>query len=71
MVQSIPVNSLTLKDLRDRFGLQWVQDCNFFPEWHGPFPALSAAEMSLLDQTREGFFNLLDYPPLLEHVVRI
>jgi hypothetical protein len=57
MVQSIPAKSLTLKDLRDRFNVQWVQDSNFFPEWQGPFPALSEAEMSLLDQTREAFLT--------------
>lgn len=71
MVQTLPAKVLTLKDLREKFGLQWSQDPSFFPEWQGPFPDLTPAEMSLLDQTRAGFFNLLDYPPLLEDVVRM
>ncbi|NEO86940.1 MAG: restriction endonuclease subunit R [Spirulina sp. SIO3F2] len=71
MVQTLPAKALTLKDLREQFGLQWVQDPTFFSEWHGPFPELTSAERSLLDQTRAGFFDLLDYPPLLEDVVRM
>ncbi|MGB0564829.1 MAG: restriction endonuclease subunit R, partial [Spirulinaceae cyanobacterium] len=72
MVQSLPAKTLTLSELRERFRLHWVSDdASFFPEWQGPFPELTLAEKSLLDQTRAGLFNLLEYPPLLEDVVRM
>ncbi len=42
MVQIAPSSEhLTLKVLRDRFGLTYTDDPTFFPEWREPLPPLT------------------------------
>jgi hypothetical protein len=56
--------------LIDNFGIQLVREPDFFPEWQRDLSELTDYDKQLLDKIKEGYFNLLNYPPLLEGVVR-
>lgn len=71
MVQTIQAKNVTLRDLIDNFGLQLVRDNQFFREWQDNLPAVTDSEKQLLDRVVDGFINLLNYPPVLEDVVRM
>lgn len=68
MVQTLQAETVTLRTLIDLYGLEYVRNQAFFSEW-GNVPDLSSLEKQLLDQIQEGFFNLRNYPPLLESTV--
>lgn len=69
MVQTLQAENITLRDLIDFYGLQFVDDRSFFSEWQGELPELSDLEMQLLDQIKAGYLNLRNDPPLLENTV--
>lgn len=46
-------------------------DGSFFWEWQEDLPEINDLDKQLLDKVKTGYFNLLDYPPLLEDVVRM
>ncbi len=71
MTQTLLAKNVNIRDLIDQFGLQLVRDREFFTEWREDLPELTAAEMQTLDVVREGFFNLIQYPPYLEKPVQI
>ncbi|NES82142.1 MAG: restriction endonuclease subunit R [Moorea sp. SIO2B7] len=71
MVEIIQVQNITLRDLINNFGIQLVRNEQFFREWQDNLPEITDLQKQLLDQVREGYFNLLDYPPMLEDVVRM
>ena len=71
MVQKIQAQNITLRDLIDRFDLQFVEDLQFFPEWQENLPEITDSEKQQLDKVKAGYINLLNYPPLLENVVRM
>lgn len=71
MVQTLPAKTVTLRDLINQFGLQRVYDRGFFTEWQGNLPELTEVEREFLDRVRQGFYNLLEYPPYLEKMVQI
>lgn len=71
MVQALPANTVTLRDLRQQFGLQPAADPNFFPEWRSELPPLSDLEKQELDRIRQGYLNLAEDPPLLEKTVQM
>lgn len=71
MVQTIQAKNVTLRTLIDDFGIQLVRNDQFFHEWQENLPEVTAEEKQYLDRIIEGFFNLLDYPPLLEGVIRM
>ncbi|MBD1852080.1 restriction endonuclease subunit R [Leptolyngbya sp. FACHB-711] len=71
MVQIIQAKTVTLRTLIDDFGIQFVDDRAFFPEWQGNLPEVSDLEKEQLRRIRDGFVNLLNYPPLLEGVIRM
>ncbi|NEP14445.1 MAG: restriction endonuclease subunit R [Symploca sp. SIO2C1] len=71
MVQTVQAQAIDLRYLRDNFGIQLVTDLDFFPEWQEDLPEVSDFEQQLLDRVQAGFINLLEYPPLLEDVVRM
>ncbi len=71
MVQTLQAKAVTLRDLIDRFGLQLVRDEQFFREWQEDLLSVTEVEQQFLDRVVEGFLNLLNYPPLLEDVVRM
>lgn len=71
MVQTIQAKNVTLRTLIDDFGIRLVEDSAFFPEWQETLPEVSDPEKQQLDRIRAGFINLLNYPPLLEGVIRM
>ncbi len=70
MVTTIPAKNATLRTLIDDFGVQLVRDEQFFNEWQN-LPDITSEEKQSLDRIADGFVNLLDYPPLLENVIRM
>ena len=71
MVQTIQAQSIDLRYLVDNFDIQLVEDENFFSESRENLPEITEIEKQLLDKVRRGFINLLNYPPLLEDVVKM
>ena len=69
MVQTLQAENITLRELIDLYGLQFVEDRSFFLEWQSDLPELSGSEMQLLDQVKAGYLNLRNDPPLLENAV--
>ncbi|MBW4635568.1 MAG: restriction endonuclease subunit R [Iphinoe sp. HA4291-MV1] len=71
MVETIQAKDITLRDLRLNFGLQLTQEREFFPEWQENLPEITDLQKQQLDRVKDGYFNLLAYPPMLEGVVRM
>ncbi len=71
MTQTLQARNVTLRDLIDNFSLELVRDEQFFREWQDDLPAVSESEKGILNQVKEGYFNLINYPPLLEKAVQI
>ena len=71
MVQIIQAQDIDLRYLIENFGLQLVEDNQFFQEWQEDLPEISDSDKQLLDKVKAGYLNLLNYPPLLEDVVRM
>ena len=69
-IQTVQARDINLRYLIDNFGIELVQNLKFFPEWQNDLPELSVYDKQLLDKIKDGYFNLLNYPPLLEGVVR-
>jgi hypothetical protein len=69
-MQTIQARDINLRYLIDNFGIQLVRESDFFCEWQRDLPELTDYDKQLLDKIKEGYFNLLNYPPLLEGVVR-
>ncbi|AFZ56737.1 restriction endonuclease subunit R [Anabaena cylindrica FACHB-243] len=71
MVQSIADKDVTLRELKQNFGIQIVQDATFFPEWLDGLEALNGEEQHLLDRVKANFLELMDDPPMLENTVKM
>lgn len=71
MIQTIQAKTVTLRDLITNFSIQLVEDDRFFWEWQHELPEITTAEMQLLDKVKAGYINLLNYPPLLEGVIKM
>jgi hypothetical protein len=71
MVQSIAAKDVTLRELKQNFGLQMAQDPTFFSEWSDRLEVLSAEERNLLDRVKANFLELLEDPPMLENSVKM
>ncbi|MDZ8241208.1 MAG: restriction endonuclease subunit R [Nostoc sp. ChiQUE01a] len=71
MVQTIQAKEITLLDLENSFGLQLVEDEQFFREWQDNLPEITDTEKQQLDRVKASYANLLKYPPLLENTVKM
>lgn len=71
MVQTLQAKTVTLRNLIDCFGIQLVEDDLFFREWQDDLPDITEVEKQQLSRVKSGFINLLNYPPLLEDVIRM
>ncbi|MDZ7966805.1 MAG: restriction endonuclease subunit R [Nostoc sp. DedSLP03] len=71
MTQTIPAKTIDLRYLIDNFGIELVLDGSLFWEWQEDLPEINDLDKQLLDKVKTGYFNLLNYPPLLEDVVRM
>ncbi|MEH2172638.1 restriction endonuclease subunit R [Nostoc sp.] len=71
MTQTIQAKVIDLRYLIDNFGIELVLDGSFFHEWQEDLPEINDLDKQLLDKVKTGYFNLLNYPLLLEDVVRM
>ena len=71
MVQTIQAKVITLRDLITKFDIQLVWDDQFFREWQDNLLEATDLERQLLDRVQAGYFNLLNYPPLLENAIKM
>lgn len=71
MVQTLPAREITLLDLTKKFGLQFVEDEQFFREWQDDLPEITEVEKQRLDRVKASYSNLLEDPPLLENTVKM
>lgn len=71
MAQTIAANEVTLKDLKQSFGLEQIQMDTFFPEWYATPEAWSSVDKILLDRVKNNFLGLMDDPPILESTVKM
>jgi hypothetical protein len=65
MVQTIQAKDIDLRYLITNFGIQFVEDEQFFREWQDYLPEITDLEKQLLDKVKAGYLNLLNYPPML------
>ena len=71
MVQSIAAKDVTLRELKQNFGIQISQDAAFFNEWLDEFTPLSEEDHHLLDRVKANFLELMEDPPMLENTVKM
>ncbi|MDB9519758.1 restriction endonuclease subunit R [Roseofilum reptotaenium CS-1145] len=71
MSTPLATQTITLRELIDRFGLTLTKDEEFFSEWQENLPEISPSDRQLLDKVKAGYINRLNSPPLLENVVRM
>lgn len=69
MAQTLQAETITLQELIRFYGLQLVENEQFFLEWQDNLPELTNLEKQLLDQVKGGYINLRNYPLLLENTV--
>jgi hypothetical protein len=67
----VQARNASLRELKENFGLQRVDDPQFFLEWQTNLPEITVEERQQLDRVKSTFSNLLDYPPLLENTVKM
>jgi hypothetical protein len=71
MAQVLQAQDTSLRTLIENFGLEFVDEPEFFPEWQHNLPDLTDEKKASLDNIRKGFLNLVTYPPLLEKTIQI
>ena len=54
---------ITLLDLENRFGLQLVENDQYFREWQDNLPEITNTEKQQLNRVKASYANLLKYPP--------
>ncbi|HEY9850109.1 MAG TPA: type I restriction endonuclease [Leptolyngbyaceae cyanobacterium] len=70
MTQTIPAQIIELHDLIENFGLQRIEDEQFFREWQDNLPELNDLEKLALDDVKRDYFHLAEYP-MLEPIVKM
>jgi predicted type IV restriction endonuclease len=71
MSQAIVAKDVTLKELKQNFGLQMSQNPAFFTEWSEAFTPLSEEDRHLLNRVKANFLELMEDPPMLENTVKM
>ena len=71
MSQAIAAKDVTLKELKQNFGLQMSQDPAFFTECLEAFTPLSEEDHHLLNRVKANFLELMEDPPMLENTVKM
>jgi len=71
MSQAIAARDVTLKELKQNFGIQMSQSPAFFTEWLEAFTPISEEERHLLDRVKANFQELMEEPPMLENTVKM
>ena len=71
MIQMLPTKEITLLDLETKFGLQLVEDEQFFREWQDNLPEITDAEKQRVDRVKASYSHLFKYLPMLENTVKM
>ncbi|MCL1474091.1 restriction endonuclease subunit R [Argonema antarcticum] len=71
MVSNIQAKDISLSVLENKFGIQLVEDEQFFREWQDNLPEITDFDKQFLDQVKASYFNLIKYPPMLETTVKM
>lgn len=71
MVQTIQAETLSLYDVKRKFGLELVEDEQFFREWSDHLPEVTELERRLLDRVKASYFNLDQHRSMLEDAVKM
>ncbi|MFO0050256.1 MAG: type I restriction endonuclease [Pseudanabaena sp.] len=71
MAQAIAAKDVTLRELKQNFGIQISQDPAFFTEWLDGFTPLSEEDHHFLDRVKANFLELMEDPPMLENTVKM
>lgn len=71
MVQVIQAQNVSLSYLEERFGLQLLENEEFFTEWLQCLPEITALEKEYLDRVKTNFIRLVKRPPILEDAVKM
>jgi hypothetical protein len=70
MAPAIAARNIKLHDLKVKFGLQQLEDEQFFSEWLHDLPELTLLEQQALDRVKRNYCYLLDYP-VMESIVKM
>ena len=70
MTQSLAARKLKIHDLKVKFGLQKIDDDDFFREWLDELSELSNVEKEALDRIKNNYLYLLEYP-VMESIVKM
>ena len=73
-INTVSADKVDLRFLIEHLNLKYVQDLDFFLEWQSDLrdlPIVTPAQKSDLDVVKQGYLNLLDYPPLIESAVQV
>jgi hypothetical protein len=68
---AVQARNVTLRELRENFNLQRIDDPQFFLEWQTNLPDITVEERQQLDRVKSSFSYILEYPPLLENTVKM
>jgi hypothetical protein len=71
MAQVIQAKDVTLRDLKTKFGLQLVEDDQFFMDWQVDLPEITNLDEQLLDRVKAGYLNVVEYHSMLENTVKM
>jgi predicted type IV restriction endonuclease len=71
MAQAIAAKDVTLRELKQNFGLQMSEDPAFFTEWSENLLGLNDEDKHLLDRVKSNFLELMEDPPMLENTVKM
>ena len=70
MVEVITGKDITIAKLKTTYGLQRTEDENFFTEWQENLPEISEWDKQYLDEVKQDFLYLSEYP-MLEPLVKM
>ncbi|MGD1857421.1 MAG: type I restriction endonuclease [Leptolyngbyaceae cyanobacterium] len=71
MTQAIAARDITLRELKQTFGLRESQASGFFSEWSELCVPLTALDMQTLDRVKANFSEMVADPPVLEDAVKL
>ena len=70
MTQALAARKIKIHDLKVKFGLQQIDDEDFFREWLDELSELSNVEKEALDRIKNNYLYLLEYP-VMESIVKM
>ena len=71
MSTKIHARHVGLNDLVNQFGLEMIKTPNFFPEWKSNLPDITEDDKRTLDKIQNGYFNLVQNPPVIEETMKL